>query len=96
MRVVTAEEALTAEGVLTNPVTVDALYDPDHAEAAIFRNLLNRRGVESLEALREAGRAEGKAEGKAEGRAGPRRSGAPGGHSLDRPAALRRPPPKTR
>ena len=67
MRVVTAEEALTAEGVLTNPVTVDALYDPDHAEAAIFRNLLNRRGVESLEALREAGRAEGKAEGKAEG-----------------------------
>ncbi|MBK9648840.1 MAG: Uma2 family endonuclease [Deltaproteobacteria bacterium] len=67
MRVVTAEEALTAEGVLTNPVTVDALYDPDHAEAAIFRNLLNRRGVESLEALREAGRAEGRQAGQGRG-----------------------------
>lgn len=59
MRVVTAEEPLIAEGVLTNPVAVDALYDPDHAEAAVFRNLLNRRGVESLEALREDSKAEG-------------------------------------
>lgn len=67
MRVVTAEEPLIAEGVLTNPVNVDALYDPDHAEAAVFRNLLNRRGVVSLEALREEALTEGMAEGKAEG-----------------------------
>ena len=75
MRVVTAEEPLIAEGVLQNPVTVDALYDPDDAEAAIFRNLLNRRGVASLEALREAGRAEGKVEGKVEGKAEGERRG---------------------
>ncbi|MEY3213268.1 MAG: hypothetical protein RIT28_3749 [Pseudomonadota bacterium] len=67
MRLVTAEEPLIAEGVLKNPVTVDALYDPDHAEAAILRNLLQRRGVESLEAVFEEGKTEGIAEGKAEG-----------------------------
>ncbi|MCK6521068.1 Uma2 family endonuclease [Myxococcota bacterium] len=67
MRVVTAEEPLIAEGVLTNPVNVDALYDPDHAEAAVFRNLLNRRGVASLEALREEALAEGEAAGEAKG-----------------------------
>jgi Uma2 family endonuclease len=60
-------ETLTAPGVLRNPVPVEALYDPDAAQAAALRNLLQRHGYASLDEVRGEGLAEGKAEGKAEG-----------------------------
>ena len=58
-------ETLTAPGVLRNPVPVEALYDPDAAQAAALRNLLQRHGYASLDEVRGEGLAEGKAEGKA-------------------------------
>jgi len=50
---------LEAPGVLRNPVPVEALYDPAAAQEAALRNLLQRRGFASLEAVREEGREEG-------------------------------------
>ncbi len=68
-RIANPGEALLAPGVLRNPVQVEALYDPSVANEAVLRNLLQRHGYESLDAVRLEGEAEGKAEGKAEGRA---------------------------
>ncbi len=45
-------ETLTAPGILQNPVPVEALYDPASGEAVTLRNLLQRRGYESLDAVR--------------------------------------------
>ncbi|MBI4955840.1 MAG: hypothetical protein HY908_27725 [Myxococcales bacterium] len=56
---------LRAPGVLANPVAVEALYDPEVAMDAALRNLLQRRGYASLDAVRDEGVASGKAEGKA-------------------------------
>jgi Uma2 family endonuclease len=67
MRAVLPGEALTAPGVLKNPVPVEALYDRDEAERATLTNLLQRQGYEDLEAVLAKGRAEGRAEGQAEG-----------------------------
>lgn len=56
--------ALTAPGVLRNAVPVEALYDPKAAQTAALRNLLQRQGYESLDAVRGEGKAEGKVEGE--------------------------------
>lgn len=60
---------IEAPGILANPVLVDALYDDDAANEAALRNLLQRAGYASLDAVRDEGQAEGKAEGKVEGKA---------------------------
>ena len=58
---------LEAPGILRNPVLVEALYDREAAHEATLRNLLQRRGYDSLEAVHAEGRIEGKAEGRIEG-----------------------------
>lgn len=62
VRTVGPGEVLTAPGVLQNPVPVEAMYDRDAAHAATLRNLLNRRGYESLDQVRDEGRDEGRRE----------------------------------
>ncbi|KYF47276.1 hypothetical protein BE08_24550 [Sorangium cellulosum] len=52
-------EELLAPGVLKNPVRVEALYDREAAHEATLRNLLQRRGYEDIEAVREEGYARG-------------------------------------
>jgi hypothetical protein len=69
LRVFGPGEQLTAPGVLRNPVPVEALYDRNAAHEAGFRNLLQRRGYEDLDQVRDEGREQGKAEGRAEGEA---------------------------
>ena len=70
-RVVGADGMLEAPEVLQNPVPVRALYEADVAHEVALRNLLQRQGYESLEALREeiaeAARAEGQVEGEVRG-----------------------------
>lgn len=68
MRRALSGENLTAPGVLRNPVPVDALYDREAAHEVTLRNLLQRKGYTSLDAVRIEGKTEGKAEGKAEGK----------------------------
>jgi hypothetical protein len=46
---------LEAPGILSNPVPMEALYDPDAAHEAVLRNLLQRRGYADLEAVRKEG-----------------------------------------
>ena len=46
---------------------VDALYDRDAAHEATLRNLLQRKGYASLDAVRAEGEQQGKIEGKIEG-----------------------------
>lgn len=67
MRTVLPGHALTAPGVLKNPVAVEALYDRDEAERATLKNLLQRQGYEDLDAVLARGRAEGLSEGRTEG-----------------------------
>jgi len=62
-------ELLEAPGILSNPVPVEALFDPDAAQEAALRNLLQRHGYAGLDAVRAEGVARGKTEGKAEGKA---------------------------
>lgn len=69
VRVVTSGQSLSAPGVLQNDVPIEALYDRDAAMEVALRNLLQRKGHESLEALQTRERDEGKAEGKAEAKA---------------------------
>lgn len=64
MRTVLPGQTLSAPGVLENEVPVEALYDRDAAHEVALRNLLQRRGYESIEALREAGREEGREAGE--------------------------------
>ncbi|HEY3354415.1 MAG TPA: Uma2 family endonuclease [Polyangia bacterium] len=68
-RVAVAGEELTAPGILRNPVPVDALFDRTLAHELTLRNLLQRRGYESLEQLRAEGEVRGRAEGEVRGRA---------------------------
>jgi len=49
-------EELSAPGVLKNVVPIEALYDRDKAHELTLRNLLQRKGFESLEAVRDEGR----------------------------------------
>jgi len=69
MQIVSADGELHAPGVLSNPVPVRALVDREAALAQTLRNLLQRQGIESLEAVRAEGEAEGKAKGEAKGQA---------------------------
>ncbi|WP_437687019.1 Uma2 family endonuclease [Sorangium sp. So ce176] len=62
-RVAVPGEALLAPGVLKNPVLVEALYDREAAHEATLRNLLQRRGYDDIEAVREEGRNEGHTRG---------------------------------
>lgn len=67
MRLVLPGEALTAPGVLRNPVPVEALYDRTAAHEATLRNLLQRRGYDSVEAIYAKGEVSGEARGEAKG-----------------------------
>lgn len=60
--------ALSAPGILRNPVPVAALYDREAAHAATLRNLLQRRGYASLEEVEEKARKKGRREGTKKGR----------------------------
>ena len=62
MRVVGPNETLTAPGLLQNPVPIEALFDRDAAHRVTLRNLLQRAGYESLDAVRQEGMIEGMAE----------------------------------
>lgn len=68
MRLFTAGEVLEAPGILRNPVPVRALFDRETAHEVVLRNLLQRRGYDSLSAVREEGREEGREKGREEGR----------------------------
>ena len=68
MRLARPGDMLVAPGILQNPVPVLALYDREAAHEATLRNLLQRRGYESLDAVRSEGRTEGRTEGKTEGK----------------------------
>jgi Uma2 family endonuclease len=68
-------EELSAPGILQNTVPVEALYDRRAAHEVTLRNLLQRRGYESLDAVLEEGRKEGVAEGRKEGVAEGRKEG---------------------
>ena len=48
-------QQLTAPGILQNPIPVDALYDRRVAHRVELRNLLQREGYESLDAVRAEG-----------------------------------------
>jgi hypothetical protein len=82
--VVLQGELLHAPGVLKNPVPVEALFDPNAARRAALRNILQREGFESLQAVWSEGHAEGHTEGRAEGRA----EGHAAGEAAGRRAAL--------
>lgn len=47
-------EELQAPGILANPVPVEALYDREMGLEVAFRNLLQRRGYDSLAAVQSA------------------------------------------
>jgi len=64
LRIATAGELLPVPGELRNPIPVEALYDKEAAREAVFRNLLQRHGYESLEQIEAEGQAEGQAEGR--------------------------------
>jgi hypothetical protein len=67
MRLARSGEELLAPGILQNPVPVDALFDRDAAHEATLRNLLQRQGYASLDAIRAEAAQKGKLEGKLEG-----------------------------
>jgi Uma2 family endonuclease len=69
MKVVPLDGVLTATGVLKNPVPARALVERDAAMETTLRNLLNRKGYASLDAVRSDGEAEGFARGVAAGKA---------------------------
>jgi hypothetical protein len=60
-------DVLTAPGVLKNAVPAEALWNRQSAHAATLRNLLQRAGYESLDAVREEGIEVGHEAGRAEG-----------------------------
>jgi hypothetical protein len=45
-------DELEAPGILANPVPVEALYDREVGREVVFRNLLQREGYASLDAVR--------------------------------------------
>ncbi|CAK0762518.1 hypothetical protein CCP4SC76_3690025 [Gammaproteobacteria bacterium] len=51
---------LEAPGLLKNPVPVEALYDREVAHGVALRNLLQRRGYDSLEAVYAEGETKGR------------------------------------
>ena len=69
MRTARPGEEIEAPGILKNPVPVEALYDRRIGLEVTLRNLLQRRGYDSLDAVRAEGEARGEARGRAEGEA---------------------------
>ncbi|HEY3355925.1 MAG TPA: Uma2 family endonuclease [Polyangia bacterium] len=57
VHVVSPGEELRAPGILRNAVPVDALFDRVAAHETVLRNLLQRRGYASLDAVRAEGEA---------------------------------------
>jgi Uma2 family endonuclease len=57
--IVNPGEELRAPGILANPVPVEALYDREVGLEVSFRNLLQRQGYDSLEAVQAEGEARG-------------------------------------
>jgi Uma2 family endonuclease len=55
MRIAHPGEQLEAQGILANPVPVEALYDREAARQVMFRNLLQRQGYASLDDVRAEG-----------------------------------------
>lgn len=66
MRTALPGEELTAPGILRNPVPVEALYDRAAGHRAVLRNLLQREGYESIEAVRAEGIGKGIEQGIAQ------------------------------
>jgi hypothetical protein len=60
MSIANPGEELLAPGILANPVRVEALYDRNAALEATLRNLLQRQGYDSLEAVQAEGEARGR------------------------------------
>lgn len=65
--IVGAAGVLEAPGILKNPVPVRALFDREAAHEVVLRNLLQRRGYESLEDVRAEAAAQSRATEAAEG-----------------------------
>ncbi len=63
VRLATSGHQLHAPGILQNAVEVDALYDRNAAHEAVLRNLLQRKGYASLDAVLDEGRKEGQEQG---------------------------------
>jgi Uma2 family endonuclease len=55
MQILGPGEQLHAPGILRNPLPVEALYDRDASHRVMLRNLLQRAGYESIEAIRQEG-----------------------------------------
>lgn len=66
VRIVGADDTLSAPGVLQNPLPVRALVDPTTSREVTLRNLLQSHGYSSIAEIQAGSHAEGKAEGKAE------------------------------
>lgn len=67
IRVLWPGDVLTAPGILRNPVPVEALYDRDASHRVMLRNLLQRAGYESVEAIRAEGLSAGVEQGIEQG-----------------------------
>ncbi len=61
-RIARPGEELHAPGILRNPVPVEALYEWEVGQEITLRNLLQRHGYESLDAVQAESRAEGEIE----------------------------------
>ena len=61
IRIARPGEELTAPGILANPLPVEALYNPRVSDEVSFRNLLQRQGYASLDAVRAEGEGQGEA-----------------------------------
>lgn len=72
MSVVGPGEVLTAPGILANPLPVEALWEPSHADRVALRNVL---GAEDLDKALASAHAEGREEGREEGRTEGREEG---------------------
>nr|VFK32568.1 MAG: Putative restriction endonuclease [Candidatus Kentron sp. MB]VFK35386.1 MAG: Putative restriction endonuclease [Candidatus Kentron sp. MB]VFK77271.1 MAG: Putative restriction endonuclease [Candidatus Kentron sp. MB] len=68
-RILSATDLLEAPGILRNSIPVHALFDADAAYRVTLRNLLQRKGYDSLEMVRQEGESEGRTQGKAERKA---------------------------
>lgn len=69
MRTLGPGDQLEAPGILRNVVPVEAMYDRTLAHELTLRNLLQRRGYETLDAVREEGHRAGHRAGHGQGRA---------------------------
>ena len=64
MRIAHPGDQLEAPGVLRNPVPVEALYDWKVGQEVTLRNLLQRRGYDSLRAIQDEGETRGEVLGE--------------------------------